>query len=435
MALDPLLDVLRTFEHDGVALDAWSVRAIASRSVTLGTKDGHTGSPHSPLGVSEGLGAGYLLVWEDGRISRGRLEKRQIEREPAEAIARARAAAYSDPDAAQVLGPAAFPDVELYDENTARWIEGETGTLEQRHDLVRRRMSASSFHTWSGSFRASEATVRLVTSAGLDVESAGTGASWHVSLDGEWGDGHSARAVESDEAFAARIDRLFEMVGHLKRPAPPMEPGVLPVILHPQVVEGFVLGTLLHHLDGSTVAHGEGRFARDDFGAGHAVLREDLSLELDPLRPFGGGSYRFTAEGVPAARCTYLDRGRLVTPVLDLKYAKRLGLEPTPLPFSMDSLSFTGAELLELPAAMARADGGAVVLGVLGVHTQDPTSGDFSLSAPQTLAVGAGGILGRVRATLSGNVFDLLRSETLAFVRFEGESTPGLLIRTSMAPS
>ena len=101
----------------------------------------------------------------------------------------------------------------------------------------------------------------------------------------------------------------------------------------------------------------------------------------------------------------------------------------------MDALRFEGAEILELDAAQSHAEGGALVLGVLGVHTQDPASGDFSLSAPQSLAIGSAGIRGRVRVTISGNVFDLLRSDTLGFVRFEGENTPGLLVHTSLAPS
>jgi PmbA protein len=76
-----------------------------------------------------------------------------------------------------------------------------------------------------------------------------------------------------------------------------------------------------------------------------------------------------------------------------------------------------------------------LVLSVLGVHTQDFTSGDFSLSAPQTLAVGPKGLAGRLRATVSGNVFELLRSSALSFVRFPGEHTPGLLVRCRLDPA
>jgi PmbA protein len=118
-----------------------------------------------------------------------------------------------------------------------------------------------------------------------------------------------------------------------------------------------------------------------------------------------------------------------VNPILGLKYARRLGLDPTPVPYGMDTLVLDGPEALDLDDARGRAAGGALVLSVLGVHTQDPSSGDFSLSAPQSLALDREGVSGRLRATISGNVFDLLRADDLRLVRFEGEHTPGLLAR------
>jgi PmbA protein len=75
-----------------------------------------------------------------------------------------------------------------------------------------------------------------------------------------------------------------------------------------------------------------------------------------------------------------------------------------------------------------------LVLNVLGVHTLDASSGDFSLAAPQTLRVTSEGLGGRLRVTLSGNVFALLRSATLRPVRFEGEHVPGLLLRCRIDP-
>ena len=43
------------------------------------------------------------------------------------------------------------------------------------------------------------------------------------------------------------------------------------------------------------------------------------------------------------------------------------------------------------------------MLSVLGIHTQDSASGDFSLSAPQVLRIDEGALGGRSRATISGN--------------------------------
>ena len=72
------------------------------------------------------------------------------------------------------------------------------------------------------------------------------------------------------------------------------------------------------------------------------------------------------------------------------------------------------------------------MLAVLGVHTQDPASGDFSLSAPQALAISDGAARGRVRVTLSGNLFEALSDDDLRRVRFPGEDVPGLRIRCAV---
>jgi PmbA protein len=120
--------------------------------------------------------------------------------------------------------------------------------------------------------------------------------------------------------------------------------------------------------------------------------------------------------------------------VLSLKYARRLGLQPTPLPGGSDTMFFEGPPALTLTQALEQAGGGALILSVLGIHTQDSASGDFSLSAPQTLAIDAGELKGRVRATLSGNLFDMLSSPDLRFVDFEGENLPGLLCPCRLDP-
>jgi PmbA protein len=276
---------------------------------------------------------------------------------------------------------------------------------------------------------------RVVTSAGLDVTGKGTSAGWSATFDGEFGSGYSARRIQPFAAFESRIDRLVGFVLALRSAAGVRPGGVLPVLLHPDVVEDYVLGALLHNLDGAQVAHGTGAFRREQFGSQAPVLREDLTLRTDPLVPMAAGAYRFTPEGLPARPCVFIDRGRLSTPVLDLKYARRLGLAPTAAPAGSDTIFLEGPPRIPYEDATGMASGGALVLSVLGVHTQDFTSGDFSLSAPQTLALGPAGITGRLRATISGNLFELLRSPELKLVDFPGEHVPGLLVRCRLDPA
>ena len=378
--VDTLVEALREAGTGRDGIRGWLIHVSEMRRHSLGVKDRQVGNAHAPLSVSEKCSARYLMIWSDGRVSRGALERRQIEADPGETLDFARAVAYEDPDAAHVLGPARFPDVELYDPRAAAIAAGDTALLATRLDAVRDRAIRHHAETWSGAFLATDRRERALTSAGLDVSAAGTSAAWHVTVDGQASAGFNARAPEPNSDFERRLDRLFDLAERLREPAESMRPGKLPVLLHPRVVENFVLDTILYHLDGSTVAHCEGRFRREQFGDGRPVLREDLGLRLDPLRPLRIGSYRFTAEGWPASHCTYIEGGRLIEPLLDVKYAHRLGRRPTPLPHSNDTLHFEGATTLELSEALEEATGGAVVYSVLGAHTQDHASGDFSLS-------------------------------------------------------
>jgi len=434
VTLEPLLRALAAEPIDGSRAREWSVYASESRRSTLGIKDREVGNAHAPFTLIEGCAARYLIVWDDGRISRGNFERSQFESFPAEALVSARAAAYEDPDAAQVLGPAVMPDVTLHDPTAAALAEGQTALLAERLDWIRRSFADWGCDTWSGSFGAAETRVVLTTSAGLETGGCGTSFGWHVTLNGEIGDGHGARGPDSTAAFEERLQRLAETARLLGEKAAPMRGGLHPLILYPGVVERWVIGTLLHNLDGSTVAHGEGRFRREQFGADEPVLREDFSLRLDPLQSLRNGSYRFTIEGLPAERCSFIESGRLVQPLLDLKYARRLGLPPTPMPYDADVLYLEGPEPLEETEALAAAEGGALILSVLGLHTQDQGSGDFSLSAPQALRIGPRGYAGGLRATLAGNLFDLLQDPATRLVAFRGEHTPGLLVHCRLDP-
>jgi len=416
-------------------VESWSLYTTESRKCSLGVKDREVGNSHAPMTLAESCGARYLFVWDDGRISRGFLERRQIDGDPVETIARARTAAYDDPDAAQVLGPAEFPEVHLHDPETAAAARGDTAWLRDRLARIRSVLAEPACRTWSGSFSAGETRARLATSEGLDVSGEGTSIGWHVTIDGEVGDGLRGRAPDGDDAFDARLAQLLDVARRLRDPADSAREGVLPIILHPAVVQEYALSTLLHHLDGATIAHGEGIFKSEHIGSGQALLREDLTLRVDPLEPLKSGSYRFTPDGLPAARCTYIEAGRLVEPVLDLKYARRLERRPTPVPYAMDVLHLEGPDRLSLSEAFSRAEGGALVLSVLGVHTQDNSNGDFSLSAPQVLQLRDGELRGRLRATISGNLFDVLRSDELQLVAFEGETTPGLLFPCRLDPT
>ena len=157
----------------------------------------------------------------------------------------------------------------------------------------------------------------------------------------------------------SRLERLAGTARELSRTGEPMEPGMHNILLHPNVVESYVLGTLLGNLDGATVVNGEGFFRKEQFGSEQPVLRDDLHLRLDPLQPMKSGSYRFTMEGVPAARYAFISNGCLTHPVLNLKYARRFGaarplFRPAWIPCLWKARNFCPKRTAMPPAATER---------------------------------------------------------------------------------
>src|SRR5206468_1954422 len=152
-------------------------------------------------------------------------------------------------------------------------------------------------------------------------------------------------------------------------------------------------------------------FQLDDFRAGRRVLRSDLSLLLDPLMPFEPSTESCTSEGVPSRRFYAIRDGRLQTPLLDLKYARMTGFPATPGGAAL----FLPEEASTIDDLVASVDHGLLIYQVLGMHTQDAASGNYSLTAQQALAIEGGEIGGRVKATIAGNFLDDLRDPETAF--------------------
>lgn len=429
MNLDPVLRRLAQPVGD-TSIEAWSVFVSEACGVSLSVKDGLGGSAHTPAKLSAGTGLHYKLVWADGRLSRGRLERMEYETPAALdlSLQRARASAFDDPDACDVAGPTEFPDPELFSDTTATYAEGEAQPLYERMEQVAERVRQSGAKNWSGSAWARRGSAQLHTSRGLHIEGRGTRCGWSAWLDGRLGDGYDGRRLDDADAFENRFAMLARRSQAAAREAATDTALEQIVLLQPSVVERMVLGTLFAALGGASVTHGEGAFRIDDFSSGKPVTREDLSLSFDPTRDDRVGSYRFTSEGIPAAPTSLIDEGRLVQPILSLKYARKLALPATPFPQDVDTVSFVLGKPLHESEAFEAATGGVQIFSVLGLHTLDGSSGDYSLSAPHALALDKSGPVGRRSCTLSGNLYEALRDPRTRTVTIPGEPIPGLLI-------
>ena len=142
-----------------------------------------------------------------------------------------------------------------------------------------------------------------------------------------------------------------------------------------------------------------------------------LSLVDDGTIPWGIGSAPWDGEGVPTGRTVILDRGRVSSFLYDLKYARRFGAAPTGnasrSPGSLPGVGFSNLFILPgtrgLDEILKDNSRGIFVTEMMGVHTIDPVSGDFSLGIKGALIESGGAVARPVSGmTIAGNLLELL---------------------------
>ncbi len=163
--------------------------------------------------------------------------------------------------------------------------------------------------------------------------------------------------------------------------------------------------------------------------AGQSVIASDLSL-TDNARMNGGiSSSSRDGEGVPTRSQVIIDSGKLVGSLWSTRDSAKLvsegkidhaettgsasrGGHQSPPVTSCSNLELTSSlKPNNIHQLLDRMETGYIVNSVMGAHTANPTSGDFSVTTSSILRVEEGEIIGSVKqAGLSGNMSKALQS-------------------------
>ena len=189
-----------------------------------------------------------------------------------------------------------------------------------------------------------------------------------------------------------------------------IETGRYDVVLSPVAAASLIGQVLLPALSGRNVKAGRS-FLADKVG--EHVFDERLSVYDDPFAP-GLGSTAFDAEGTPTRRLAFVEQGVLRRFAYDLKTGYRYGEGST------GSAVRSGGEgpgigfhnlFIDGPRVKEPGDERSVwVHDVVGAHTANPFSGDFSVEISNPFWMEGGEQIEPIRtAMLSGNVFEMIR--------------------------
>ncbi|MEF8835438.1 MAG: TldD/PmbA family protein [Candidatus Thermoplasmatota archaeon] len=238
------------------------------------------------------------------------------------------------------------------------------------------------------------------------------------------GDETSTNAGESK--FSRKMDLDFADIGKTAaekvdslRKKSELPKGEIPVVMNPDAFGMLMWFGIVPAINGENIRKGKSVYKGRN---GEKVASEELLMKDDPTMNWGIGSGPFDDEGVPSKKVSIIEDGILANFIYDLKEAIKSNTESTgnglrggfknPPNISDRNIVLRGKgkkkdELLP--------DQGILVDGVMGAHTLNPASGDFSVVGTPAWLVEDGEIKGKVEgAMISGNLPEALESIELA---------------------
>jgi PmbA protein len=239
-----------------------------------------------------------------------------------------------------------------------------------------------------------------------------------------------------EEVGRAAAELAFSSLGGVKA-----ESGTFDVLLKPLAVAELLDYTLLPAITADNVQKGRSSLRGR---VGEKISAESLIIADDGLLPGGMDSSAFDGEGVPSQRTVLIDEGILRGYLYDSYTAGKEGLASTGNAVRSSYTGVPGVGIRNLIVSSKETQDllaetkGLLVGGLIGAHTANPISGDFSVEAKNAFLIAPGEMVRPIRSLmLAGNFFELLKDiEVGRDVRVVGAIvTPTVKVRMKVVGS
>lgn len=286
--------------------------------------------------------------------------------------------------------------------------------------LDARKAHAADMHLAGGGVHVGWGLEVLANSEGVACADRTTGAGVGANLvmqEGEsaitaW-DSESTHVTWPDSA--GLLERVAADIRSLKAPQPAKD-GPASVVFRPEAVTELITGLVLSAVHGDDAMRGKTVWSDR---LGDDVAASSLSIVDDPLREGAVGSVPFDGDGLPAQRLPIIDDGVLSHFLFDTRDGHEHGQPSThsavrgsfksPPGVGVHHLVIEGSGAVSDDRLVGGVDHGYLVESVLGAHTANATTGDFSVTAPNVWRIEDGEVAGAsTQIAISGNLPDLL---------------------------
>lgn len=252
-----------------------------------------------------------------------------------------------------------------------------------------------------------------------------------------WGFASSRRlsGISLENVAGSASRRAVELLGSRK-----IKPCKSPVILDPYVAVQF-LGIISASLSAEAVQKKRSLLAGK---IGRSIVSPLIEIIDDGLMPWGTGTRPVDDEGVPVSCKTLVSKGVLTGYLHNTYTAKKDGTVSTGNAVRGGAKTLPGVGATNLYIKPSKRQGseeknelsrslskGILITEVMGVHTANPVSGDFSVGISGLWIENGKALYPVKEAVISGNILELFKKveavgSDLTF--YGGKGSPGILI-------
>jgi len=269
----------------------------------------------------------------------------------------------------------------------------------------------------SGGFSRSVSYFLIMNTNGLAGEKKGTSVSGFADVTTQSGDVSTAY----DYAVSRKKELDFTSIGKnaaelANKSLKGISAGIekMPVIFHPFSFSDILENTLATAVDANSVQKGRSGLAGR---LGEEITNPDLSVIDDGTLTGGIASGPFDDEGIPTQKTPVIERGILKSYLYDSYTAGKDSVKSTGNGYRHSYAAAPSVDLsnfiIEYPQSdiIAETKRGIYINTIIGAHTANEISGDFSVEGRNAFLIEHGELTKPVRSVMiSGNVFDMLKN-------------------------
>jgi PmbA protein len=413
----------------GLTLEGWRFNLHVVNLLEVGIKNNRLGGPYTAPSLKTDTEGEVYLLWSDNKYSLGQIDRRVLE-EFETNLDLWEKTAYLDPYGGGLVKPYNPPSIPLAQQEAVKITNGEFDIPFNLLEQGKKVLADYDCQKINSGVRISYDRGLTANSEGLWVMDEETPVEVFFEGDDLFSDYFVEKRLPTNKEFDCLLKYMGGTIEKLRRKTSFSTQGELFIIFPPKVFEAFLEHYLLSNLTGQLIAERQSFFDLEDFKKKKKLFRKDFTVRIDGTRPYRFNSYRCTEEGVSTGEIDLINAGRLSTPILNLKYAQKLDMKPTPIPVGGGrGLLVIVPDLMDLNTVIKKLDRGLIVHSVLGLHTQDFSSGKFSLKADQCLLIEKGKIKGKVEAVIAGDFLTGLNASDSIFAKFLQEENPAFCMR------